>query len=111
MSGVPELTPSEFRERWPTQESDAAPILLDVREPEELAVAAVAGVVHIPMAEIPARLADLDRDRHIVCMCHGGVRSRRVAEFLAANGYEQVSNLAGGIDAWSQQVDPNIPRY
>lgn len=111
MSGVPELTPNEFRERWPLDETDDAPLLLDVREAEELAIAAVAGVVHIPMGEIPSRLAELDRDRHIVCMCHGGMRSRRVAEFLAANGYERVFNLSGGIDAWSQQVDPGIPRY
>ena len=111
MAGVPELTPTEFHERWAPEDTHNAPILLDVREPEELALAAVSGVVHIPMAEIPARLAELDRDRHIVCMCHGGVRSRRVAEFLAANGYERVFNLSGGIDAWSQQIDPRIPRY
>ncbi len=111
MSGIPELSPAEFRARWPAPDAGSATILLDVREPEELAVAAVAGVVHIPMDEIPARLAELDRDRTIVCMCHGGVRSLRVAEFLAANGYEHVFNLTGGIDAWSQQIDPAIPRY
>jgi len=111
MSAVPELTPSEFCERWPPGNTDDAPILLDVREAEELAIAAVSGVVHIPMGEVPARLAELDRDRHIVCMCHGGVRSLRVAEFLAANGYERVFNLSGGIDAWSLQIDPGIPRY
>ena len=111
MSGIPELTPTVFRERWPAADAVGAPILLDVREHEELAIAAVAGVVHIPMGEIPARLAELDRDRTIVCMCHGGVRSLRVAEFLAANGYEHLFNLTGGIDAWSQQIDPSIPRY
>ncbi|WP_428100831.1 rhodanese-like domain-containing protein [Candidatus Rariloculus sp.] len=111
MSAVPELTPTEFRERWPDADAARAPILLDVREPEELAIAAVSDVVHIPMGQIPARLAELDRDKPIVCMCHGGVRSLRVAEFLSAHGFEHVFNLSGGIDAWSQQIDPDIPRY
>jgi len=95
-------------QRWPDR---ANVVLLDVREPAEVAVAAVAGAVHIPMGEIPARLAELDPERPIVVMCHLGGRSRRVAEFLASRGFREVFNLRGGIDAWSVEVDPDIPRY
>jgi len=86
-------------------------VLLDVREPDELALAALDGVVHVPMHEIRARLDELPRDREIVVMCHGGVRSDSVARFLRAEGFPRVSNLAGGIDAWSCEVDPATPRY
>ena len=86
-------------------------VLLDVREAQELAIAQVAGAVHIPMGDIPARLAELDADKTIICMCHGGMRSAQVAGFLAAQGYENVINLAGGINAWSLQVDPAVPTY
>jgi rhodanese-related sulfurtransferase len=63
------------------------------------------------MREIPARLADLDRTVPLVVMCHSGGRSRRVAEFLLGNGFSQVFNLKGGIDAWSTEIDPQVPRY
>jgi rhodanese-related sulfurtransferase len=86
-------------------------VLLDVREAQELAIAQVVGAVHIPMGDIPARLAELDADKTIICMCHGGMRSAQVAGFLAAQGYENVINLTGGIHAWSQQVDPAVPTY
>ena len=86
-------------------------VLLDVRELPELQIASVGGAVHIPMGEIPDRLAEIDADKTIICMCHGGGRSAQVAGFLAAQGYEQAINLAGGIDAWSQTVDTTVPRY
>jgi rhodanese-related sulfurtransferase len=86
-------------------------VLLDVREVQELAIAQIAGAVHIPMGDIPARLAELDADKTIICMCHGGMRSAQVAGFMAAQGYENVINLTGGIHAWSQQVDPAVPTY
>jgi rhodanese-related sulfurtransferase len=111
MPGIPELSPTEFATRWPNYASGGDVVLLDVREPVELEMAAVTGALHIPMREIPARLAELDADRPLVVMCHSGVRSRRVAEYLAANGFGAVFNLNGGIDAWSTQLDSQIPRY
>jgi len=83
-------------------------ILLDVREAAELANAAVEGAVHIPMGEIPARLAEIDPEKTIICMCHLGGRSAQVGAFLAQQGYANVINLTGGIEAWAQDVDPGV---
>lgn len=105
---IDQLTPAEFAERRAAGEDF---LLLDVREPRELAVASVRGALHIPMSQVPARLAELDRDRHIVVMCHSGGRSQAVAGFLAHQGYPKVSNLAGGITRWSREVDPSVPIY
>ena len=91
------------------------PVLLDVREPWEVATARIAladaASVAIPMQQIPARLADIDRDQPILALCHHGMRSQQVALFLEAQGYPSVYNIAGGIDAWSRQVDPRVPVY
>lgn len=111
MPGVPELSPAQFATRWPDYARGDAVMLLDVREHAELALAAVPGATHIPMREIPARLAELDAAKPIVVMCHSGGRSRRVAEYLLANGFSSVFNLEGGIDAWSTQLDSHVPRY
>ena len=86
-------------------------MLLDVREPEELATASIPWASAIPMAEIPSRMSELPRDKPIVVMCHHGGRSDRVAQFLQANGYDNAVNLDGGIDAWSTAIDRNVPRY
>ncbi len=89
--------------------------LLDVREAWEIAAAALAidGVptVCIPMREIPQRLAELDATQLIVCLCHHGVRSLQVVAFLSQRGFTNVYNLAGGIDAWSLRVAPQVARY
>lgn len=100
---VEELSPSSFIERWPAEQRGEVQ-LLDVREHDELAHASLPGTVHIPMQEVPARLVELDPRRPIVVMCHSGYRSRNVAAFLLANGFEQVYNLAGGIRAWSIEL-------
>lgn len=98
---------------WLTTEQDASkrPVLLDVREPWEVEVAHVTNSTHIPMGQIPARLAELDPQRPIICLCHHGVRSARVALFLKHHGFENVYNLTGGIDAWSLDVDPSVAMY
>jgi len=111
MPAVPELTPTEFCARWPTTERGSGVVLLDVRELVELEIAAVSDARHIPMREIPARLVEIDRAVPLVVMCHSGGRSRRVAEFLLGNGFSNVFNLRGGIDAWSTEIDPQVPRY
>lgn len=97
--------------RWPTEAERTAVVLLDVREHDELLQASVDFAVHIPMALVPARLAEMDTDSTIVVMCHSGVRSASVAGFLVARGYTAVMNLTGGIDAWAREVDSSIPRY
>ena len=94
----------------------AAAVVLDVREPSELQAASVNAderfeLLIIPMNEIPARLAELDPERPIACLCHHGGRSQRVAMFLAGNGFTRVANIAGGIDAWSREIDTSVPRY
>ncbi len=111
MPVVPELTPTEFCARWPADERGTGVVLLDVREHDELEAAAVVEARHIPMREIPGRLAELDRAVPLVVMCHSGGRSKRVAEFLLGNGFTQVFSLRGGIDAWSTEIDPQVPRY
>jgi rhodanese-related sulfurtransferase len=111
MAEVPELSPSEFMERWPEATKRNEMVLLDVREPIELTLASVHGARHIPMMDVPKHVDELPRDKPLVVMCHAGARSRRVAEFLASQGFEQVFNLRGGIDAWSREIDRSVPRY
>jgi rhodanese-related sulfurtransferase len=86
-------------------------LILDVREPFEIALAPFPGATHIPMGDIPSRLTELDPDRETVVVCHHGVRSAQVAIYLSRMGFECVLNLAGGIDAWSEDADPSTPRY
>lgn len=105
---IEQMTPTDFVSR---REAGEDFVLLDVREPRELAIASIAGALHIPMAQIPARIAELDRDRRVVVMCHSGGRSQAVAGYLQHQGFEKVSNLVGGITRWSREVDPSIPLY
>lgn len=92
------------------QSAPDSTVLLDVRETDELRAAAVTGALHMPMAEVPARLDEIDRDKTVICMCHLGGRSAYVAEFLNAQGFPAVLNLAGGIEAWARDVDPDVVR-
>lgn len=87
------------------------PVLLDVREPWEVETAGLPGATCIPMGQVPTRLGELDKDRPVLVMCHHGRRSAQVAVLLERSGFREVINLAGGIEAWSDQVDPGIPRY
>ena len=107
-----QLYPSQVAE-WASQQSQR-PVLLDVRESWELQTASTQpetlDLVHMPMQTIPARLSELDKTRPIACLCHHGSRSMQVAHFLLQHGY-QVVNVAGGIHAWSAQVEPSIPVY
>lgn len=85
--------------------------LIDVREPFETEICTIAGAKLIPMREIPAKLSELPKNRHLLILCHHGGRSLRVTEFLRQNGFDQVSNVTGGIDAWADQVDTRLRRY
>ena len=110
---IEQVRPADFDD-W-VQAQGARPLVLDVREPWELRTASVQpegfDLLAVPMNEVPARLAELPQDRPIACLCHHGARSQRVAVFLAQNGFDEVANIAGGIDAWSAQHDPTVPRY
>ncbi len=89
----------------------AAFTLLDVREPAELAISRLDGATHIPMGVLPVRAHELDAARPVVVFCHHGVRSLQAARWLRANGFTDVRDLEGGIEAWSRDVDPAVPRY
>ena len=119
---IQQLNPSSFavwRDRAQAGLSGSLPVLLDVREPWELQTASVAPdgftLLHIPMREVPTRLAKLRQehgeDHPIACLCHHGMRSLQVAQYLAQSGFTEVVNLDGGIDAWSRQIDPGVPVY
>ena len=86
-------------------------LLIDVREPHEVALCSIAGSLHIPMRQIPEQVGQLPADRHLLILCHVGGRSLRVTEFLRARGYATVSNVAGGIEAWAVQIEPGMARY
>jgi rhodanese-related sulfurtransferase len=86
-------------------------VLLDVRRDDEVAVATLSDTVHIPIEEIEERVGELDADAETVVFCHHGVRSLSVTVFLRNLGFRNVTSLAGGIDAWSQRIDPSVPRY
>lgn len=85
--------------------------LLDVRESWEIATACVPEFIHIPMSEMLARRDELDEQTPVAVLCHSGLRSARVATYLAATGFARVANIRGGIDAWAKTVDTTIPRY
>ena len=112
---IEQVRPTDL-DAWFAERVAATPLLLDVREPWELQTASVTApegveLVAIPMNEIPARLGELDPARPVACLCHHGARSQRVAAFLANQGFAEVANVAGGIDAWSATRDAAVPRY
>ena len=87
-------------------------VVLDVREPWEFETAKIVGSKHIPMGDIPARFnQELDPEKHIVVVCHHGVRSMNVTAWLRQQGFEKVQSLRGGIDRWARQIDPTVPIY
>lgn len=85
--------------------------VLDVREPNEYAFAHVEGSLHIPLRQMPERMQELDASEDIVVLCHHGMRSQQACLFLQQYGFARLYNLKGGIDAWSINCDPSVPRY
>jgi sulfur-carrier protein adenylyltransferase/sulfurtransferase len=106
-NGIPQMTATELKQRLDRGDQIE---LIDVREPWEQQTATI-GAKLIPLNELPQRVGEIDREREIVVHCKGGGRSQRAAEFLAQSGYAKVWNLAGGITAWSNEVDPSVPKY
>jgi rhodanese-related sulfurtransferase len=103
-----EITPEEVKSKL---ESGADFTLLDCREPWEYQTARIERAVNIPMGEIPARTHELDPDKHIVVLCHHGMRSMNVTAWLRQQGFANVQSMAGGIDAWSRRIDGKVPLY
>jgi rhodanese-related sulfurtransferase len=96
---------------WLADEQRVKPLLLDVREPWEHRICRIEGAELAPMATVPARAAELDPDQPVVCVCHHGHRSMHVGMFLERQGFADVYNLTGGVDAWARQVDPAMATY
>jgi len=101
-------TPKEIHTRLQSGEDL---LLVDVREAEEIAIAALPGALVCPMSQAADWIDRLPKDRALVIFCHHGIRSLRVATALAERGHQNLTNMTGGIDLWSAQVDAGVPRY
>jgi sulfur-carrier protein adenylyltransferase/sulfurtransferase len=106
-NGIPQLSVKELKKRMDAGENL---FILDVREPFEYRIANIGGKL-IPQNEVPERIGEIDRNQEIIVQCKSGGRSQRIAEFLKQSGFANVANLAGGILAWSDEVDPRVPKY
>ena len=93
------------------RDNGATHTVLDIREPEELAVCIIDGSVTIPMQQVANALEELPRENPLIVVCHHGMRSAMVTQFLRKNGFDNAWNLAGGIDAWARLIEPDMPRY
>ncbi len=105
---IPEISARELAARLA---GENPPLLIDVREPNEWAICRIPGAQLKPLSQYQSWLSELDPQAEIVFQCHSGMRSYQIAAFLKAQGFRNVINLRGGIDAWSQEVDPTVPRY
>jgi adenylyltransferase/sulfurtransferase len=106
-NGIPQMTVKELKHR---RDAGEDVFVLDVREPYEYQIANI-GAKLIPQNDVPKRLDEIDRNREIVVQCRSGQRSQRIAEYLAQQGYGNVKNLAGGILAWADEIDPKVQKY
>lgn len=106
-----EQLPATALHEWLADEKRATPLIVDVRESWEHAICKLPDAKLLPMQQIPSRVDELPRDRDIVVVCHHGMRSYQVAEFLANAGFTRLYNLSGGMAAWSAEVDPQTPQY
>lgn len=112
---ISQVRPSDLTAWFQSNSAHGKPLVLDVREPDELRTASVKAdgfeLVTIPMGAIPQRLAQLEAGRPVACLCHHGARSMRVAGYLESQGFAHVANISGGINAWSLELDPSVARY
>lgn len=107
---VNNLLPAELAS-WLADPARSKPLLLDVREPWEFQTCHIPDSMLVPMRELPARLGEIDRAAAVVVICHHGARSLHAAMFLERQGYANVHNLTGGVNAWARSVDPAMPVY
>ena len=112
---ITQVRPAQLSAWLKAARDHGEPVVLDVREPAEVQFAPLRAdgfeLITIPMGVIPPRLNELDPDQPVACLCHHGARSMQVAAFLKARGFAHVANIAGGINAWSVELDPSVPRY
>jgi len=92
-------------------EEPSPPLVVDVREPWEVAICALPGSLNVPLGQLPQRVGDLPGDRPLVLLCHHGMRSMKATMWLRQRGFALASNLEAGIDGWARQVDPAMPTY
>lgn len=104
-----QFTPGQLKQYLGT--APTPPLLLDVRQPWEYDIAHIEGSTLLPLDQVPTLVNREDPDREIVVICHHGVRSQHAARFLEHHGFARVINLAGGVDAWAREVDPDMPLY
>ena len=110
-NGIPQISVKELKQRLDKKETNNDNfLLLDVREPYEFQIAQIGGKL-IPQNDVPNRLSELNPEQEILVHCRSGARSQKIAELLKANGFQKVSNVAGGILAWSDEIDPKIQKY
>ena len=105
-----QINPRELADRL-NDDTQEAPLLLDVREPWEFQYCHIEGSVTMPMGSVPLRHAEFDRERETVLICHHGMRSAQVCMILEHLGFKNVINLVGGVAGWATQVDPKMPHY
>jgi len=98
-------------ELFERRKGENPPLVLDVREPQELEICMLEGAVHIPLGQLEVRVAELDPRRETVLLCHHGIRSAHAAAYLRRTGFINARNLVGGIEAWAQRIDPAMARY
>jgi rhodanese-related sulfurtransferase len=110
-SGVAALPAISVRELKEKMEAGDSIMLLDVREPFEYEIARIDGSALIPLNELSGRLDELDPEKEIVALCKSGARSASAVQLLQSAGYARSVNLAGGIDAWADEIDPTMPKY
>jgi rhodanese-related sulfurtransferase len=104
-----QITVSELHQRL--HGTGPHPLLLDVREPHEFMHCHIEGSVNLPMGQVLARMAELNPKQETVVICHHGMRSVQVADFLSNRGFTEIANLVGGVAAWAAQIDPSMPTY
>ncbi len=118
MRDLREISVEEFAQRYQSAQAGATddlPQLVDVREPEELSLARLDGFINLPLSQYPEWSGQihqyLEADREVIVMCHHGMRSAQMCLWLQQQGFSQVQNLAGGIAAYAQRIDPSVPQY